>query len=148
MRPRLPTHPRFADRRRRVLLCSQFTAPEMNQKKQALCIFFICVFALGSARAEEKDDDDDDSLATFVDTVNLIMYLLAGGPEEIVLRIFTIVVLMLVSVLIFGCLAAVGLYEPDRRRDNVDRAVGWGVRGFAAHSIASEFFENLDRWVG
>ena len=118
-------------------------------RKHLLCVFMLCMLALQGAHAQQKrsdDDDDDDALAAIVDVVNVFMFLLAGGPEEVAIRLFVLVAGTIVIASVIACCTAIGAYDPDRRPGSAEKALTWGARGYTTYATGNELYANRSKW--
>lgn len=105
-------------------------------KKQ---LFFVLAayLAVAAAQGVKKSDDDDEDGFDFdciIDILNVVMFIFAGGPEEVALRIGVMVLTILAAFVAASlCLCCCGDSEPCLGRrgrktstfDNLVRAVSF-----------------------
>lgn len=97
----------------------------MHRSTAVKLLFFFSFAMAFVAAAKSNDDDDDDWIRDVVDLFNLIGFIFAGGPEEIVACMVVLVATTLVAVGIVLCCAMCGAdpddYRPPRVVDDMAR---------------------------
>ena len=96
----------------------------------AVKLLFFFSFAMAFVAAAKSKDDDDDWIRDLVDVLNLIGFIFAGGPEEIVARMVVLAATTLVAIGIVLCCSMCRV-DPDRYRP--PRAVDDMARGALAY---------------
>jgi hypothetical protein len=107
-----------------------------------LNIALVAMFAFAaSQRISSGDDDDDDAFGEMVDTLNIFMYLFAGGPEEVVIRIGVLVIATLLSLAVAATIdiCCKKVPRPPRWVENTARGASFALN-------ASEMYSNRYKW--
>ena len=114
-----------------------------------LLIFALLLIAKSGLAFKSDDDDDDDVMDTIgvvVDCLNVLAFVLAGGPEEVMSRLLSVVAFALVTLAVAaGCQACCGS-RPARSRSSFDRAVEWGARGACSYYAGTKLYDSRSKW--
>ena len=109
------------------------------RRSTAVKLLFFFFLAVASVAAAQSNDDDDDWIREVVDVFNLIAFVFAGGPDEIVARLIVLAATTLVAIGIVLCCAMCGT-DPDRFRP--PRVVDDMARGTLAYRNVRGVYNN------
>tara|TARA_B110001452_G_scaffold82248_1_gene67255 strand:+ start:9366 stop:9761 length:396 start_codon:yes stop_codon:yes gene_type:complete len=130
----------------------------MYPRARALLWLLLAFCLLSTVHASSKDDDDDEPLCDLkcmIDILNLVMFIFAGGPEEVVPRLIalcvTAVIMFVVLALVAGILSCCGIEAPSerprgRRRQQDHGPLAWGLTGKNFFDNCNQIGTNWDRW--
>ena len=86
----------------------------------------------------------------FIDLANLGLFVVAGGPEEVIPRLLVLGFFTLVAVLIARCCSCLCGDDYDRydcyERSDTGRAIGWGLTAYNSYTLGNEAWSNRHRW--
>ena len=120
----------------------------------ALSVFASCVAAQGVTKSSDDDDDDPwtsfvEAAETAVDVLNIVMFVFAGGPEEVAFRVATVVAVLVAAlgVLALGHLCC-GVQQDTKRKgprargfDNLLRAIALCENAGGCAENAHKYFD-------
>ena len=130
----------------------------MYRRARVLLYLLLAFCLLSTVHASSKDDDDDDEplcdAKCMIDLLNLVMFLLAGGPEEVIPRLIalcvTAIIMFVVFALIIGICSLCGIEPPSERprgrRRQEHGPLAWGLTGYNTYNNASEIATNWHKW--
>ena len=130
----------------------------MYRRARVLLYLLLAFCLLSTVHAASKDDDDDDEplcdLKCMIDVLNLIMFLFAGGPEEVIPRLIGVcviaIIMFIVFVLIVGICSLCGIEPPSERprgrRRQEHGPLSWGLTGWRTYQNANEIAAKWHKW--
>ena len=120
---------------------------KMNKTKIVFAIFILKIlgFYVTHAYSGNKDDEDEeDDVGFIIDVMNLVIFLFAGGPEEVLFRVGFLLVMTIVLIFIMTCcnLIQKNKYRPGPKM----KAIEWGTRGLTTCVLGNELYLNKSKW--
>ena len=78
------------------------------------------------------------------------LFVVAGGPEEVIPRLLLLGFLTLVAVLIARCCSCLCGDDYDRydcyERNDTGRAIGWGLTAYNTYTLGNDAWRNRHKW--
>lgn len=114
-------------------------------------LFATCLLAASvpancqGIKSSSKSDDDDIDLVAVMDIINVGIFIVAGGPEEVVPRIIALGFVCLVVVAICACLSLCGLEPSPKRYER--NGFDYAMSGYNMYTNVSEAASNIDKWM-
>lgn len=117
----------------------------MYRRARVLLWLVLAFCLLSTVHASSKDDDDWECDAKcMMDILNLVMFVFAGGPEEVVPRLILLVVTTIITFLVLALVAAIcsccGI-DPERPRGRRRQRREPGPLEYAV--TGHNFFQNM-----
>ena len=109
----------------------------------------VLLFQSAISHGVKEDEEDDNTFELMVDVINFFLFVFAGGPEEVFVRIMFLVCAVLVILLgtaMCGLCCGTTHRSIRSKRSSFDKSIDWGCRVFTSLSIGSEFYKNSSRW--
>ena len=120
--------------------------------RYACTTLFVTCFLAASVPADcqgvkssSKSDDDDIDFLVVMDMINVGLFIVAGGPEEVLPRIIVLGVVGFVVVAICACLSLCGLEPSPKRHER--SGLDYAMSGYNMYTNASEAASNIDKWM-
>ena len=121
---------------------------------------FLLLLALGfcflttAVVKASKDDDDGCDAQCWIDIINVIVFVFAGGPDEIVPRLIALVVAVVLITVVWGILSCLcdccGVDADDcaRRfhRSDCGKATGWALTGVNTYNNTRDLRDNWHKY--
>ena len=127
----------------------------MYRRARVLLCLLLAVCLLSTVHASSKDDDDDDwecDAKCIMDIINIVMFVFAGGPEEVMPRLIALAVSAAILFVVFMVLIAIcsccGIEPPSERRRGRQghSTLEWGLTGFNTYNNARDVAANWHKW--
>ena len=115
-----------------------------------VALLFASFVAPVEAQASKNNKRADDDLHDLIDLANLGLFVVAGGPGEVIPRLLVLGFFTLVAVLIARCFSCICGHDYDRydcyERSDTGRAIGWGLTACNSYTLGNEAWSNRHRW--
>ena len=115
----------------------------------AVLLLVACCDQVSAQGVQKKDTttktqkENEANLLDVVDTINVVLFLFAGGPEEVLVRLVLMAICIVAMTAILGCCNACGFdTTPDTNRGTC----GTLLTAYNSYTVGQEAWENKGRW--
>ena len=126
----------------------------MDRRARVLLCLLLAFCLMNSVHASSKDEDEEPvcDLKCVLDIINIVMFVFAGGPDEVVPRLVALAVSTLILLVVAALLACIcsccGIEPPSERRrgSHEHSTLSWGLTWINTYNNANDVAANWHKW--